>query len=151
MKATAYVDGSFNPNTNVFGFAASLQIQNGETLYLNGKSNDKKVVSSRNIAGEVLAVWRVLELARKLSVTEIDIFYDYNGIEYWATGEWQAKKPISIFYKDVINNFSDIKMNFIHVKSHTGNHGNEFVDFLAKKGCDVIGDDEIIKLCEKYS
>ena len=30
----------------------------------------------------------------------LELFYDYEGIEKWVTGEWRAKNPLTQTYRD---------------------------------------------------
>lgn len=56
------------------------------------KGNDLEMASMRNVAGEILGAMAAVEKAEELGLSQLIIYYDYSGIEAWATGEWQAKK-----------------------------------------------------------
>lgn len=61
------------------------------------------------------------------------IYYDYQGIESWATGEWKASKPVSQNYKKAFDEVATgMQVDFVKVKSHTGVEFNEMADELAK-------------------
>ena len=61
------------------------------------------------------------------------IYFDYQGIEAWYTGEWQAKSEIALFYVKESKKFK-AEFNFHKVKAHSGDRWNEEADALAKKG-----------------
>ena len=62
------------------------------------------------------------------------IYYDYEGIKKWASGEWKANKALTKFYSEYIAAAKNvIKIEFEHVKAHTGIDGNEEADCLAKE------------------
>jgi hypothetical protein len=61
------------------------------------------------------------------------LFYDYKGIEKWATGEWRAKKPVTQAYAQESSEWS-IVIHWHKVESHTGNRWNDYADQLAKRG-----------------
>ena len=67
-------------------------------------------------------------------IKEITLFYDYQGIEAWAVGDWKAILP---YTQDYVKFYSKVKMavkvNFVKVKAHTGIELNEVVDKLAKE------------------
>ena len=66
-------------------------------------------------------------------IKEITLFYDYQGIESWATGDWQANLPYTQDYVKFYNKVKTlVKVNFVKVKAHTGVELNEVVDKLAK-------------------
>ena len=71
-------------------------------------------------------------------IPEIDIYYDYMGIEKWCTGEWQANKPGTISYRDYYNSIKNkLAVNFIKVKGHSGDKYNDLADLLAKKALGI--------------
>lgn len=132
----AFVDGSFNPKTNEYGYGGFL-IENGNEHIIKGSDNDTEMATMRNVAGEILGSQAAIELAVDLGLPEINIYYDYMGIEQWATGGWKRNKNGTIAYHDFINSVKDkIKINFIKVKGHSGIDGNERADRLAK---DAVG------------
>ena len=132
----AFVDGSFNPNTKVYGYGGFL-IENGREHIVQGHDDDEDMASMRNVAGEIKGCQAAIELAINLGLPEINIYYDYMGIEQWATGGWKRNKDGTIAYHDFINSVKDkIKINFIKVKGHSGIDGNERADRLAK---DAVG------------
>ena len=66
-------------------------------------------------------------------ISEITLFYDYQGIEDWATGTWQAKLPYTQDYVKFYNKVKTrVKVNFVKVEAHTGVELNELADKLAK-------------------
>src|SRR5690606_17105641 len=75
---------------------------------------------------------RVMAWCTEHNVSEIEIFYDYNGIEMWATGAWQANNPATKQYQQYMNEI-DVTIQWHKVKSHTGNYWNDVADELAKK------------------
>ena len=67
-----------------------------------------------------------------------NIYYDYLGIEKWATHEWKANKPGTIDYVKFIDSVSNkIKINFKKVRGHIGIDSNEEADKLAKKAVGI--------------
>lgn len=65
------------------------------------------------------------------------MFYDYEGIEKWATGEWEANSAIARAYVYQLQfKQDDIEIVFKKVKAHSGNTYNETADKLAKKGAE---------------
>ena len=51
-KAVAYVDGSFNSATGVFGYGV-VMFHNGTETHLYDSGNDVQMASMRNVAGEI--------------------------------------------------------------------------------------------------
>ena len=86
----------------------------------------------------------VLEHLNEIDDKKITIFYDYEGIEKWATGEWTARKDVAIDYKKRVQRHlmllryeHKIEIIFTKVKAHSGEEFNEKVDRLAKSACNV--------------
>lgn len=132
----AYVDGSFNSQTHKYGYGVILSV--GDKKYeFSGNGCEPDMCSMRNVAGEILGATRAIQEAIKMKLPEITIYYDYQGIENWATGAWKRNKNGTIAYYDFIQEASKrIIINFKKVKAHSGVELNEFVDRLAK---DAIG------------
>lgn len=134
----AFVDGSFNASTGVYGYGGFL-IHNGKKEILQGFGKKPDMASMRNVAGEIYGSIAAVNEALRLGLTEITIYYDYNGIEMWATGQWARNKSGTIAYYDYMQQMKDlINIHFVKVKGHSGVDGNEEADKLAKKAVGII-------------
>jgi ribonuclease HI len=128
MKTEAYVDGSYRDGKVGWGAV----IVRNEEVYkeLNGTLSEEKVEGTRQVAGELKAVLEVLSWCKKNKVDEITIYFDYMGIKCWVTGEWKAKKNITQKYRDYVKK-AGIKIEWVKVKSHSGDKFNDMADELA--------------------
>lgn len=132
-KGVAYVDGSYNNITGTYGYGGYIETD-GVCFPISGVGNDEKLVSMRNVAGEILGAAVAAETALELGVTELTIYYDYIGVENWPTGKWQANKPGTIAYRDFMRGMMVMMdITFVHVKGHMGIKGNEVADRMAKE------------------
>lgn len=136
--AFAFVDGSFNITTKVYGYGGFLEYD-GKREILQGNGTDADMASMRNVAGEVLGSMAAIKRAVELGLPQVKIYYDYLGIEMWATGGWKRNKAGTIAYHDYINSVKDqIQIQFVKVKGHSGVEGNEIADQLAKKAVGIL-------------
>lgn len=136
----AFVDGSYNDKTKTYGYGGILKVIEEEFAYiLRGSGNESNMVGMRNVAGEVLGAIAAIEMAIKLELESINIYYDYMGIEEWATGNWKAGCYGTIAYvKFIKESRNKIKINFVKVKAHSNIEGNEIADKLAKEAVGIF-------------
>lgn len=133
----AFVDGSYNAVTGVYGYGGFL-IANGEKYVLQGSGEEAEMASMRNVAGEILGSMAAVEKALELGLKELVVYYDYMGIEMWATGGWKRNKAGTIAYYEYMQQVKDqINILFKKVKGHSGVAGNEEADRLAKEAVGI--------------
>lgn len=136
-KAIAYVDGSFNSETKVFGYGV-VMFHNGKEIHLSNAYDDEEMASMRNVAGEIYGSLAAMEYAMENNVKKLSIYYDYMGIAKWCTGEWKTNKKGTIAYKKYYDRAKKkVDITFEKVKGHSGNKYNDLADKLAKKACGI--------------
>ena len=134
-----YVDGSFSLEKGNYSYGL-IAIDNGKEIYEDySVGDDSDSVSLRNVAGEVLGSLKAVEYAIEHNYKEVNIVYDYQGIECWALGTWKRNKVLTQeYHKKMQENMKKIKINFVKVKGHSGDKYNDIADKLAKKALGII-------------
>lgn len=131
-EMVAYIDGSYNDSTKEYS-AGAVIFFNGEKETFSQKNNDPSMVNMRNVAGEIMGAVIAIEYAMKQGASCIKIYYDYEGLQKWCTGEWQSKTEGTKRYRDFYLTASkQLDIRFIKVKAHSGIQYNEEADRLAK-------------------
>lgn len=140
MGAAAYVDGSYNIRTRHFSygivfFTGAVDSEgNRQELHFSKEFDYPELAEMRNVAGEIMGAAEAMKMADKLSIKELTIYHDYEGISKWCTGEWKAKKTWTQKYRDFYRNISkNVNINFVKVKGHSNDKYNDLADALAKK------------------
>ena len=137
--ATAYVDGSFDVKTKRYSYGMII-MYNGQEYKENEAFDDSSLAEMRNVAGEIEGSKAAMLWCIEHDVAELDLFYDYAGIEKWCTGEWKTNKSGTIAYKEFYNWAKDrVSVSFIKVKGHSGDKYNDMADALAKEALGLGG------------
>ena len=134
----AYIDGSFDRVSGIYG--SGVVIVDGDEKYeYKHAGNREDYAQLHNVAGELEAAKFVMWYAVDKKIKEVTLFYDYQGIEAWAVGDWKANLPYTQDYVKFYNKVkSAVKVNFVKVKAHTGIELNEVVDKLAKEAIEQL-------------
>lgn len=140
-----YTDGSYNPETQIAGYAGVFVFQNEIVHTINGSIYD--INGSRNVAGEIKAVEESLKELLTGAIlfdeeTNLIIHHDYLGVGNWITNKWRTNTIETVTYKETVSNIIDelpssLNISFEHVKGHSGNKFNDKADELAKTACNM--------------
>lgn len=136
-EAIAYVDGSYDDSLKEFSYGVIILYDEIEEHY-SEKFNTPSLVSMRNVAGEIKGAERAMQFCIDKGISSIDIYYDYEGIKKWCTGEWKATKVGTKAYKDFYDNIKNkVKVRFFKVEAHSGDEYNDLADKLAKSALGI--------------
>lgn len=135
----AFTDGSYNPNTKIYGYGGFVAADENTSYEISGAGSDFEKASMRNVAGEIDGAMVAVEKAIELGLSRLTIYYDYKGVAKWADGSWKANKPWTKSYKEFMFKAKfKIDLRFVHVPAHTGVPGNELADAMAKKAVGLL-------------
>ena len=129
----AYVDGSFDAKTRVYGAGAIVYWEGGvERIRRSGADPD--LAAMHNVAGEILAAMAAVEFAKAHGAQRIVIHHDYEGIARWPRGDWKTGRPRTKAYAEAMREAgASLKIEFAKVLAHSGNTWNDEADRLAKE------------------
>lgn len=134
---TAYVDGSYNVATGEYSYGMIIITRDGE-LRFNKKMNDPELALMRNVAGEIKGAEAAMQYAIDNGYKSIAIYYDYQGIEKWCTGEWKTNRSGTTAYKNYYDSVKNkLGISFNKVASHSNNKYNDIADALAKEALGI--------------
>lgn len=135
----AYVDGSFGKGSDRAGWGYVIVLDELIIHEDNGLTDDPAL--SRNIDGECVAAAQATSYCIENGLFPLTIIHDYIGLSMWATRQWEARTPISIWYQEVMDKFMRYHdIQFRHIRGHQGNVWNEYADILAKRARTQGGD-----------
>lgn len=134
----AYVDGSFEKDSGVYGYGVVFIEKNGNIEEYFDSGREESYQSMRNVSGEILGALKATSLAVEKGYSSIAIFHDYQGIASWAKGEWKCNKEKTIEYREKMLSYQkQIKITFHKVLAHSGDYFNERADILAKQAVGI--------------
>lgn len=130
----AYIDGSYEHASKTYGSGAVI-LKDGKILdEISYTGKNPNYVSMRNVAGEIEASMLAMKYCIDKGYKDLVIYFDYNGIEKWCTGEWKANKEGTKHYREFcIEAMKKINVSFKKVKAHSGDKYNDIADKLAKE------------------
>lgn len=135
---TAYVDGSFSKAKKQYSFGCVFISPDGSVEKMNGSYSDADGVEIRNVAGEMQGALHAAHYAIDNGFEAVDIYYDYAGVEMWATGQWKTNKVLTKKYAEEMQRLNkSICITFHKVAAHTGVEYNEMADQLAKSAIGI--------------
>ena len=133
-RLLAYVDGSFDVAIGKYAFGCVILKPDGEIIRESGNGDNPESLAIRNVAGEMLGAMTAVRWAIKNGYDTIELRYDYEGIEKWATGAWKAKNTLTQKYAEYMQRQQNhIRISFHKIKAHSGDYYNEEADKLAKE------------------
>lgn len=133
-EVRAFIDGSFDKRNGVVGSGGVILLDTEEVEF-SLSSTDPNHVAYWNVSGELLAALHVVDYALNHGYTSCSLYYDYMGIEMWATARWKTNNPLTINYAKRMKEASkQLRIDFHKVKAHSGITYNDRADALAKKG-----------------
>lgn len=135
----AFVDGSYNAQTGAYGWGGFFVTEDHQRHILQGSGKNPQFAEMRNVAGEIVGALSAVDFAIKHNIRKFYLYYDYSGIEMWATGKWKANKEVTQKYASIMQNSinSGLQIVFQKVTGHTGIPGNEYADLLAKQSVGI--------------
>ena len=130
-----YVDGAHKDGKVFGGFVAVKDdVVVGEGTE---EITDEEYIKGNQIAGECRSAELGVEFAIAEGYSSVCVHYDYLGIAYWIVDDprfgkpWQTKKEYTkLYHSNMTGYMADIDITFKHVKGHSGDKWNEYVDKL---------------------
>ena len=130
----AYVDGSYDHAIRHYAFGCVFILPDGRVYTESGNGDNPDSAALRNVTGEMLGAMFAVRFAMVNGFREIEIRYDYEGIEKWVTGAWKSKTDLTIKYAQAMRSWgTKISIRFLKVTAHTNIYYNEMADKLAKE------------------
>ena len=134
-KLLAYVDGSYEDSLKKYAFGCVFLLPDGRIFTRYGNGDNPQSLQHRNVTGEMLGAMYAVKVAMLNGFREIELKYDYQGIEKWVTGEWRSKTELTKKYAEAMREWKkSIKIRFTKVAAHTNVKFNELADKTAKTG-----------------
>lgn len=129
----AYIDGSCDGKHGYYGWGGFLD-KEGKRHIIKGKRKDD-YSKYGSTAGEIRGAIEIFRKAEELNVKELILYYDFDGICGYLSGNFDKKNKLAAEYRDIVKEFVSKGMELILVKavSHSGVEGNEIADFLARE------------------
>ncbi len=131
----AYVDGSYDDSLKKYAFGCVFILPDGRVCTEFGNGEKEQALKHRNVSGEMLGAMYAVKTAMASDFRQVELRYDYEGIEKWVTGKWRSKTELTEKYAKAMREWgTKIDIRFTKVAAHSNVYYNELADKLAKKG-----------------
>lgn len=130
----AFIDGSFNYKTGVYGWGGFIDSQ-GTRYLVKGSGNNPEYSKFKSTIGEALGVINIVDRAMELGIFNLVIYFDFAPLETWLFDDCKSSNEIKKLYKEHIDKAKGQGMNLIFrkVEAHKKVRGNCIADMLAKE------------------
>ncbi len=147
-KCCAYVDGSYDPRSEIYGFGVVF-ICDGKIEKFYGGGKEKELINMECGAGELLACMEAIKHAETLGLPELTIIYDSELISwaYLGCGKEMLTQAAGQYMYDIREKM-EIEVISIEGRAHKagGNsakaladkRANALADKLARKGAGIV-------------
>ncbi len=131
----AYVDGSYDDGLKKYAFGCVFLLPEQKIYRIFGNGDNPQSLQHRNVTGEMLGAMYAVKTAMINGFGAIEIFYDYEGIEKWVSGEWKSRTELTGKYAASMREWGrSIRISFQKVPAHSNVRFNELADETAKRG-----------------
>lgn len=135
QRLLVYVDGSYHDGIKKYSFGCVFLAPGGEIYLAYGNGDNEQSLVHRNVTGEMLGAMYAVKTAMMNGFPEVELCYDYEGIEKWVTGAWKSKTELTAKYARSMREWSrQIRIIFHKVPAHSHVTYNELADETAKRG-----------------
>lgn len=131
----AYVDGSYDNALKKYAFGCVFILPEGNICTEYGNGDKEQGLKHRNVTGEMLGAMFAVRTAMASGYGQVELRYDYEGIEKWVTGQWRSKTELTGLYARSMQEWGrEIQIHFTKVAAHSNVYYNELADKMAKTG-----------------
>lgn len=135
-KVDIYIAGSWNESLTQYGWSYVV-VEDGQGIYTQyGAGSNSEYITSRQIGGEVAAVYQALGYASKNNYFHIVLHYSYEGVEKWILGEMEGKREVSKVYYYMFHKLKENVIVTFSALQGKANHHFSNAKQLAKKGAE---------------
>ena len=115
-----YVDGSYDDSLRKYAFGCVFILPDGRVCTEYGNGEKEQALKHRNVSGEMLGAMYAVRTAMVSGFGQVELRYDYEGIEKWVTGQWRSKTELTGLYAASMREWGKkIKICFTKVAAHS--------------------------------
>jgi viroplasmin and RNaseH domain-containing protein len=106
-----YVFGGYEPLEKT-SFYSVLIINRSKEILFQMAHHQQEQSHIPGFHAELLAIIKGLEWIQNNHINNVNIHYNYEGVQKWATKDWEAKQQISQWYVKELSAFSMLKVHW---------------------------------------
>ena len=137
VRAEIYADGSYNKDSDTGGYGIVVLYDGKEVYYDSGELKPEDILGNWGIGPKIAAAKKAMNYCLKYRIKDVKLYYDTNCVKEIAVGNWKAKNPLTVHYKDFCNKVKNEGVNVTFTKTSNNNEFKAKAKKLAKQNSKV--------------
>ena len=136
VRVEIYADGSYNKDSDTGGYGMVVLYDGKEVYSRGGELKPEDILGNGGIGPKIATAKKAMNYCLEHDIKDVNLYYDADCVKEIAVGNWEAKNPLTVHYKDFCNKVKN-KVNITFIKTNNDNEFKAKAKKLAKQNSKV--------------